>query len=69
MSTNSCETMEPEARYGDRKCSADRPVVKHPDFNGEVIAELERLLDNDTVRVIDGLAVHKDAAGWRTSAT
>jgi uncharacterized membrane protein len=35
----------------------------HPEFHGEVIAELERLRNNDTVRVIDGLAVHKDAAG------
>jgi len=31
----------------------------HPDFHGEVIAELER----DTVRVIDSLAVYKDAKG------
>jgi uncharacterized membrane protein len=36
---------------------------KHPDFHGEIIAELERLHDEDTVRVIDGLAVHKDAEG------
>ena len=35
----------------------------HPDFHGEIIAELERLHDDDTVRVIDALAVHKDAAG------
>ena len=35
----------------------------HPDFHGEIIAELERLHDEDTVRVIDALAVHKDAAG------
>lgn len=35
----------------------------HPGFHGEVIAELERLRPTDTVRVIDGLAVHKDAAG------
>ena len=35
----------------------------HPDFHGEVIAELERLKESDTVRVIDALAVHKDAAG------
>jgi uncharacterized membrane protein len=35
----------------------------HPDFHGEVIAELERLRQNDTVRVIDALAVYKDAAG------
>ena len=36
---------------------------KHPDFHGEIIAELERLHDEDTVRVIDALAVHKDAHG------
>ena len=35
----------------------------HPDFHGEIIAELERLHDEDTVRVIDALAVHKDADG------
>jgi uncharacterized membrane protein len=36
---------------------------EHPDFRGEIIAELERLRQSDTVRVIDALAVHKDAAG------
>jgi uncharacterized membrane protein len=35
----------------------------HPEFHGEVIAELERLRESDTVRVIDALAVHKDADG------
>ena len=35
----------------------------HPDFHGEIIQELERLRDSDTVRVIDALAVHKDAEG------
>ena len=35
----------------------------HPDFHGEIIQELERLRDSDTVRVIDALAVHKDADG------
>ena len=35
----------------------------HPDFHGEVIAELERLRKSDTVRVIDSLAVYKDAKG------
>jgi uncharacterized membrane protein len=34
-----------------------------PDFHGEVIAELERLRESDTVRVIDSLAVYKDAGG------
>ena len=34
-----------------------------PEFHGEIIAELERLRESDTVRVIDSLAVYKDAAG------
>jgi uncharacterized membrane protein len=34
-----------------------------PDFHGEIIAELERLRESDTVRVIDSLAVYKDADG------
>src|SRR5205814_1959601 len=36
---------------------------EHPEFHGEIIAELERLKERDTVRVIDALAVHKDADG------
>ena len=36
---------------------------KHPDFHGMVIEELEKLRASDTVRVIDALAVYKDAAG------
>jgi uncharacterized membrane protein len=35
----------------------------HPDFHGEVIAELEQLRKSDTVRVIDSIAVYKDANG------
>jgi len=35
----------------------------HPDFRGEVIAELEKLRKTDTIRVIDALAVHKDPQG------
>jgi uncharacterized membrane protein len=35
----------------------------HPNFHGEVIGELERLRESDTVRVIDALAVYKDAKG------
>mgnify|MGYP000991458958 CR=1 FL=1 len=35
----------------------------HPDFHGEIIAELERLRASDTVRVVDALAVYKDDAG------
>ena len=34
-----------------------------PDFHGEIIAELERLHASGTVRVIDSLAVYKDADG------
>ena len=36
---------------------------EHPEFHGEIIAELERLKASETVRVIDALAVHKDADG------
>ena len=36
---------------------------EEPDFHGEIIAELERLRQSDTVRVIDALAVYKDADG------
>jgi uncharacterized membrane protein len=36
---------------------------QHPEFHGEIIEELERLRESDTVRVIDALAVHKDKDG------
>jgi uncharacterized membrane protein len=36
---------------------------RHPNFHHEVINELERLRKTDTVRVIDALAVYKDAEG------
>ena len=36
---------------------------QHPEFHGEIIAELERLRASDMVRVIDSLAVYKDAEG------
>ena len=36
---------------------------KSPDFHGEIIEELERLRESGTVRVIDALAVYKDADG------
>ncbi|BAL90204.1 hypothetical protein AMIS_49840 [Actinoplanes missouriensis 431] len=36
---------------------------KHPNFHGEIIAELERLKKSDTVRVIDALAVYKTPEG------
>jgi uncharacterized membrane protein len=54
---------------GERRTMAIGPVqlivlgFNHPDFHGEVIAELERLRQSDTVRVIDSIAVYKDAAG------
>jgi uncharacterized membrane protein len=35
----------------------------HPEFHGEIVAELERLRRSDAVRVIDALAVHKAADG------
>jgi uncharacterized membrane protein len=35
----------------------------NPDFHGEIIAELERLHESGTVRVIDSLVVYKDADG------
>jgi uncharacterized membrane protein len=36
---------------------------KHPQFKGEILAELERLRASNTVRVIDALAVYKDKDG------
>lgn len=36
---------------------------QQPDFQGEIQAELERLRENDVVRVVDALAVYKDAQG------
>jgi len=35
----------------------------HPDFRGEVVGELQKLREADTVRVIDALIVYKDAEG------
>jgi uncharacterized membrane protein len=35
----------------------------HPDFKGEILAELTRLRENDAVRVIDALVVYKAADG------
>ena len=35
----------------------------HPDFHGEIIEELEKLRESDTVRVIDSLVVYKDPEG------
>ena len=35
----------------------------HPRFRGEIVAELAKLRENGAVRVLDALAVYKDAAG------
>jgi uncharacterized membrane protein len=35
----------------------------HPEFKGEIIEELEKLKESDTIKVIDALAVYKDAEG------
>ncbi len=35
----------------------------HPNFHGEIITELERLRESDTIRVIDAMAVYKGADG------
>lgn len=40
---------------------------QQPDFQGEILAELDRLKENDIVRVIDALAVYKDAEGEVTT--
>src|ERR1700761_7687681 len=64
----------PEAREASRSSERGRKMAigpvqlivlgfNHPDFHGEIIAELERLRQSDTVRVIDSMAVYKDAAG------
>lgn len=34
-----------------------------PDFQGQIVAELDRLKEGDLVRVIDGIAVHKHEDG------
>jgi hypothetical protein len=44
----------------------------HPNFHGEIIDELERLRESDTVRVIDALAstgTPRARSRSRTSAT
>lgn len=40
---------------------------EHPNFEGEIRKELDRLRDNDLIRVIDALAVSKDADGEVTT--
>jgi uncharacterized membrane protein len=39
----------------------------HPELHGEIAAELEKLRESDTIRVIDALAVVKDAEGAVTT--
>ena len=41
----------------------------HPNFHGEVIEELERLKANDTIKVIDALAVHKVMSARSSAAS
>lgn len=43
-------------------------VVAFPgnEFNGQIIPELERLVENDTIALIDGLFIRKDADGTVT---
>lgn len=43
-------------------------VVGFPgnDFNGQIIPELERLVESDTIALIDGLFIRKDADGTVT---
>ena len=36
---------------------------QNPEFHGDIVRELERLRESDTVRVIDALAVYKDGTG------
>ena len=40
-------------------------VINFPgnQFSGEIIPELERLVDNDTISIIDGILVRKDENG------
>jgi uncharacterized membrane protein len=35
----------------------------HPNFRGEVIEELEKLKQSDTIKVIDAIALYKDSEG------
>jgi uncharacterized membrane protein len=63
----------PRLRYSERTAKGDLMAIgpvqllvlgfQNPDFRGEILAELDRLKENDVVRVIDGLAVYKDANG------
>jgi uncharacterized membrane protein len=35
----------------------------HPNFEGEIAAELAKLRESDTIKVVDAMAVYKDAGG------
>ena len=52
-----------EREWRSDQSSSSCSGFNHPEFHGEIIEELERLRESDTVRVIDALAVHKDADG------
>jgi uncharacterized membrane protein len=39
----------------------------NPDFSGEILAELNRLRENDVIRLIDALAVQKNSDGSLTA--
>jgi len=43
-------------------------VIAFPgnEFNGQIMPELERLVENDTIALIDGLFIRKDADGTIT---
>ena len=49
----------------DGSAPVDMVLVEFPgnDFNGEIFAELERLVDAKTITVLDALFVRKDADG------
>ena len=36
---------------------------EHPEFDGGILAELERLGEQDVIRLVDLLVVYKDAEG------
>ena len=61
------EIEPPVAERGDTMAVGPVQLIvlgfSHPNFSGEIIAELERLRASDTIRVIDSLAVYKDKDG------
>jgi uncharacterized membrane protein len=59
-------TMSPDGRRNEMTIGPVQLIAlgfDKPDFQGEIIDELERLRGNDTIRVIDALVVYKDADG------